>query len=99
MASYIRNAVGVNQAVVPVFPPPFLSQRAPAVSDTLYPVGQIWVNQSLSPAVLYTKVSPPSQTGTGAIWEVGGDALATTTTPGIVYLATTAETASGGAPN
>ena len=82
MATQIRNAVGVNQAIVPVFPPPFNANRAPTTSDVNYPQGQIWADNSQSTPVLYTKVDAPG----GGTWETGGNALATDTTAGIVFL-------------
>lgn len=62
---------------------PIVAQRAPATTDINYDIGQEWINQSSSPAVIYTLLSVSAGSAT---WETGGNAYATTTTPGIVQL-------------
>jgi hypothetical protein len=83
--------VGARSPFVQTTPVPIEGLRAPASSDKNYPVGQAWVDKSVSPRVLYF------HTGNG-VWESGGNGLATTTTPGIVELATLAELQNGNAP-
>lgn len=56
--------------------------RAPTVQDNSFPIGTQWADESTLPAVIYTYVG-----GSGG-WETGGNAYATTTTPGIVTLST-----------
>ncbi|HEY3527465.1 MAG TPA: hypothetical protein VGK47_14815 [Nitrososphaeraceae archaeon] len=91
MGTKILNAYGVGQPTIPVMPPPILANRAPASSDTDYPIGQVWVDQSVSPSVLYSHVG-------GGDWDTGGNAEATTSSFGIVRLATFSELENGDAP-
>jgi len=91
MATKIRNAYGVGGPTIPVFPPPVIAQRSPTTSDTAYPPGQVWIDQSVSPHAEYTNLG-------GGLWETGGNALATTSAPGIVEIATYSELSSGTAP-
>ena len=52
MANY-PQAVGRNSPYVESLPKPIIAQRAPATTDTNYVIGQSWVDQSVSPNVLY----------------------------------------------
>lgn len=54
----LKQAVGRNQPFVDVQSPPIIAQRAPATSDTNYPKGASWIDDSVSPAILY--------------WHIGG---------------------------
>lgn len=49
----IKEAVGRNQPFVQVQSPPIVAQRAPTTGDTDYPKGASWIDESVSPAVLY----------------------------------------------
>lgn len=72
--------------------PQFISgNRAPTTKD-IYPPGTKIMDGSVTPGVIY------ETTGAG-VWNQAGGGLASTTTPGIVYLASLAQTESGGAPN
>lgn len=86
----IQQAVGRNSPYVEVFPKPILLNRAPNASD-ITPPGQIVVDTSVSPSVIYVSIG-------GGVYEVGGNVAATTTTPGIVELSTLAELQTGTAP-
>jgi hypothetical protein len=91
MATKILNAYGVGQPTIPVMPPPVIADRAPTSSDTAYPEGQLWVDKSDNPDTLYIYLG-------GGSWDTGGNAEATTTTFGIVQLATLSELQNGNAP-
>lgn len=77
--SKLKRCYGVGGPLVPVLPPPVIAERAPTSSDTDFSPGQVWVDQSSSPAVLYFFTG-------GATWETGGNAHATTSAYGIVKL-------------
>lgn len=64
----LSQAVGRSQPFVTILPPPIISERAPASSDTNYPKGMEWLDESVSPPVMY------QHTG-GGVW----NALANTT--------------------
>lgn len=91
MGTRILNAYGVGGPLIPVFPPPIQAERAPASSDTQYPQGQVWFDNSVSPPVQYIF------DGFSA-WDTGGNAEATTSSFGIVQLATLVELQTGTAP-
>src|SRR5271168_1047499 len=73
--------------------PQFLgyAMRAPTTSD-IYNAGTRWQDNSVNPPLIYETV------GRG-IWNQAGGGIATNATPGIVYLATLAQTQTGGAPS
>jgi len=75
------QCVGRSQPFVTVQSPPIIAQRAPASSDIDYAKGQVWLDESASPAALYTHIG-------GGTWDQGGNSIATTTTPGIVTINT-----------
>lgn len=81
MGTRIQQALGLGGPFINVFPPPFIALRAPTSSDTSYPLGQVWIDNSVSPAVSYEFVD--SANGT---WQTGGNAHATTTEFGTVIL-------------
>lgn len=81
-------ATGVDAFVYPQFIG--YAQRAPTTQD-IYNPGTRWQDNSVNPAVIY------ETTGAG-IWLTGGDNEATTTTFGIVQLATLSELQNGNAP-
>lgn len=93
MGTRIQQALGLGGPFINVFPPPIIAQRAPATSDRSYPLGQIWIDNSVSPAVSYEFLD--SANGT---WETGGNSEATTTSFGTVQLATLSELQNGNAP-
>ena len=68
-------------------PPLILANRTPTVNDK-YNIGTQWADQSVNPPVIY-------QTVGAGIWETGASVPATTTTAGIVRLATNAEAVTG----
>ncbi len=75
----IEEAVGRSAPFVKVQPPAIIAQRAPATSDTIYPKGQVWLDESSSPATLYTHIG-------GGVWDQGGNAIATNTSYGLVQI-------------
>ena len=83
------NATGVDAFVYPQFIG--YAQRKPTTQDIMNP-GTRWQDNSVNPPIIY------ETTGAG-VWNTAGGNLATTTTPGEVYLATLAQTESGGAPS
>ena len=70
MGTKINRAVGVGQGVVEVFPIPIIAQRAPATTDTDYPLGQQWLDESQSPSVMYFHI------GSGS-WELNNVPIST----------------------
>ena len=68
---------GIDLVLQPQF---ITAQRAPTANDILEP-GTRWLDQSDSPATIYETI------GNGT-WNEGGNALATTTDPGIVLINT-----------
>ncbi len=92
MATKIALAYGLGQGTIPVFPAPILAQRAPVDNiDVQFPQGQTWFDNSVIPSVEYT------YDGSGS-WNLGGNAEATTSSFGIVQLATLTELQNGNAP-
>jgi len=81
MGTRIQQALGLGGPFINVFPVPLIQQRAPTSSDTSYPLGQIWIDNSVSPAVSYEFLDSASGT-----WSTGGNAPATTTEYGTVLL-------------
>lgn len=75
----LNRVYGVGGPIISVLPAPILAQREPASTDTQYPKGQLWIDESASPAQQYTYVG-------GGSWQSGGNAMATTTTAGIVTI-------------
>lgn len=78
------EAIGRSQPFVKVQSPPNVAQRAPTTTDTNYPKGATWLDESVSPSQFYTHLG-------GGDWDAGANSYATTTTPGIVELSTDAE--------
>ncbi len=75
---------------------PTYQTRAPSTTDTNWPVGKRWI---VLGSAEYVLVGLSSIGGVlSAIWSSGGNEMATTTTPGIVELATLAELQTGTAP-
>ena len=52
-AKKVLQAVGRSAPYVDVLPTPIIAQRAPTTSDTDYAKGQAWIDESVSPAILY----------------------------------------------
>lgn len=77
----IEEAVGRSAPFIKVQPPALIAQRAPATSDTDYPKGQVWLDESASPSALYTHIG-------GGVWDQGGNAIATNTVYGLVRIDT-----------
>ena len=73
--SYPFDAAGVDNFSHPLF---INAERAPTTQD-LQPAGTRWLDGSVSPKVVYTTVG-------GGVWQEGGNAIATTTTYGIIKL-------------
>lgn len=76
--SMSQNPLGYTGISFDQNPPIIIAQRAPTSQD-IYPIGTRWADQSVSPFVIYTTI------GNGT-WDVGGNAYATTSDPGIVQL-------------
>ena len=76
---------------------PVYQSRAPTANDVNYPIGKqwIWVNNSSYDLIGQTSIGGVLQ----STWSSAEGSLATTTMAGVVFLATTAQTASGGAPS
>ena len=74
-----KECVGRTQPFVTVQEPALVAQRAPTTADTDYAKGRVWLDESASPAALYTHIG-------GGVWDQGGNAVATTSTPGIVTI-------------
>ena len=92
----IRNAISTSAASIPVFPVPITnSGRAPGIYDTGYAIGQVWINGQNVYVYTGTILVAGSLQGQ---WLTGGNDLATTTNPGIVYLSTLAQLEAGTAP-
>ncbi len=92
MGTQIKKAYGLGSGTIDVFPPPVLAQRAPVDNqDVLFPQGQIWFDNSQATPVEYT------YNGFG-VWNLGGNPEATTSSFGIVQLATLTELQNGNAP-
>lgn len=90
----INQCIGVGAALVPTFPVPFVAKRAPVNGvDVNFPLGMQWIDNSVNPAVIYTFVD-----GSSGTWDAGGNAEATTSSFGIVQLATLTELQNGNAP-
>lgn len=89
--SRINQCVGIGAPYVNTFPIPIVADRAPASTD-LAPPGQLWIHKSGSPPWdIYTNA------GDGQ-WSLGGNDEATTSSFGIVELATLSELQNGNAP-
>lgn len=93
MGTRIQKVSTIGNGNINVFPVPIIAQRAPATTDVDYPLGQIWIDTSVTPAVSYEFLD--SAAGT---WSTGGNAEATTSAFGIVQLATLTELQNGTAP-
>ena len=87
----LLQATGKDSPYVLVLPPPVVANRAPRSSDIM-PVGQLFVDNSITPNAIYTSL------GNGT-FESGGNNPATLIEAGIVFIATPTQTASGGAPS
>lgn len=74
-SSFPFDAAGIDLAAHPLF---ISANRAPTSND-IYNPGTRWLDGSVSPKVIY-------QTTGGGTWEQGGNAIATTTTYGIIKL-------------
>ncbi len=90
LKSQILQALGRNSPFVNVLPIPVLVNRAPETSDIL-PAGQLFIDTSTTPHTIYTSL------GNGDFAE-GGNEDATTSSFGIVQLATLSELQNGNAP-
>ena len=86
MGTRIQKVSTIGGGNVNVFPVPIIAQRAPTSSDVDYPLGQIWIDSSVSPAVSYEFLDSASGT-----WSTGGNAPATTTEYGTVLLTDNSE--------
>jgi hypothetical protein len=91
MVTSRQRGYGVGGPSLQFQPAPIIAQRAPTSTDTNYDLGQDWIDESSIPGALYTYVG-------GGIWDQGANAEATTTSFGIVQLATLAELQAGNAP-
>jgi len=69
------------------------ANRDPTANDKKYPLGTVWLNVPTNTLFQLAGVST-----SGANWLTGSDAEATTTTPGIVTLATLSQLQNGNAP-
>jgi len=89
-SSLSSNPLGYNGIDFYQNPPLIRANRAPTTND-VYNIGTQWADGSVNPPVIYVTV------GSG-IWETGGNAAATTTSLGTVFLATLSELQNGNAP-
>ncbi len=85
--SFPFDAAGVDSFAHPLF---INAQRVPTVQD-IYPPGTQWMYTSGSTRIIY------ETTGAG-VWSLGGNAVATTTSLGLVELATLGQLQAGTAP-
>lgn len=83
----ILQALGRNAPYVEVLPIPVLANRAPDSNDIIAP-GQTWVDQSVSPNILYFSL------GNGN-FQFGNSTPASESTAGVAEIATQAETNTG----
>ncbi len=74
-----------------VYPQFLFDPLRPPTSQDIFPAGTRWLDNSVNPKVIY-------ETTGGGVWESGGNAEATTSTFGIVQLATLTELQNGNAP-
>tara|TARA_R110002126_G_scaffold51939_1_gene141842 strand:+ start:16446 stop:18986 length:2541 start_codon:yes stop_codon:yes gene_type:complete len=51
-----QEAIGRSQPFVKVQSPPIIAQRTPATTDTDYPKGATWIDESVSPSILYVHI-------------------------------------------
>ncbi len=86
----LLQATGKSSPIVEILPIPILAERAPRTSDIM-PAGQLFIDTSVTPNAVYTSLG----NGTFAL---GGNQAATTTTEGIVQLATLSQLQNGNAP-
>lgn len=86
--SFPFDAAGIDLFAHPLF---INANRAPTTQDIENP-GTRWQNSAVTPPVIY------ETTGAG-LWTFGGNSLASTTTPGIVFLSTFAQLSTGTAPS
>ncbi len=76
---------------------PHIDVRAPTAQDVNYPIGKRWVDTVAGIEYVLTSISTSSGIPQ-ADWASGGNEEATTTTPGIVTLATLLQLQNGNAP-
>ena len=48
-----QQALGRSAPYVNVQSPPIIAQRAPATTDVNYPKGASWIDESVSPSIMY----------------------------------------------
>lgn len=69
----IKECVGRTQPFVKVQSPPIAAQRAPTTADTAYPKGASWIDESVSPSILYWHIG-------GGVWNSNELTLSTDAT-------------------
>jgi len=70
MGKRLNFCLGVGQVIVEVMPIPVFAQRAPTSTDTDYPLGQNWLDESQNPSVMYFHI------GSGS-WELNNVPIST----------------------
>lgn len=70
MGTKINKGIGVGQATIDIFPPPIIAQRAPTTTDTNYPKGQQWLDESPATPVMYEFLG-------GTLWQSNNLTLST----------------------
>lgn len=73
-----NKVVGATSPFVEVTPIPLNSKRAPGVGDTNYPIGQIWIDITENPSVMYIFLGKSGwQTVGNGVKSVNGDLIIT----------------------
>lgn len=87
------QAYGLGDPLQQVFPQPVVSTRAPASTDTKYPIGQNWVNKSTDTVYALSSVAAGSATwtalggGSSAVGDLDGDSGTATPSGGTITIA------------
>jgi len=62
MSKNLRQSYGIGSPLADMYPTPIIAQRAPAVTDLNYPIGQIWISQATDQSWILTSVGAGSAT-------------------------------------
>jgi hypothetical protein len=102
MGTKLLQALGRNAPYVSVLPAPIIAQRAPATTDTDYAKGQPWIDESVSPPVMYAHNGGGVWTANNLTLSTDGTfaaALDTTASSSLAIKTYVDATAVAGAPN